>query len=96
MFYQAVFKRYRDLANEQLWWTDDDRLQAWVVYTSVASGLNLAPFYQGWGWQLKTGTFAATASLPAWTGNPMLLSPPAPPPSPSPPLSPPPLPPPPP
>lgn len=58
-------------------------LQFWIKCQSQVVQLNMAPYYQAWGWPVTAATEAALASLPTYQLP--AYSPPSPPPSPAPP-----------
>ena len=46
--------------------TNIDRANLWVRQQSKAAGVNLTPYYKGWGWPISAATDAALARLPLW------------------------------
>jgi hypothetical protein len=60
--------------------TDIDRANLWVRQQSKAAGVNLVPYYKGWGWPVSAATEAALAKLPLWRVPPSPPLPPRPPP----------------
>lgn len=48
-----------------------ERIQRWIVRSSLRVNRDLVPFYTAWGFPITQATRDATAALPAWAENPM-------------------------
>jgi len=51
--------------------TDDEIMDRWVIELSAATGYNLAPYHEAWGFPLTQETKAALLHLPVWVDDPL-------------------------
>ena len=51
--------------------TDEEEFNAWVLHISSASGYNLAPYHEAWGFPLYTSTHSQLLEYPAWVDDPV-------------------------
>ncbi len=71
-FYQDLFVDYLDIPNSDAPTEDADRIDEWLVRSSQRAGVNLAPFYESWGFAISARVSDAVSDLPEWLENPML------------------------
>jgi hypothetical protein len=68
-----VHSQYLAMSAQEKPTTDIDRIDQWVALTSVATGHNLVPFYQAWGFPISPWVPAETSALPTWDDHPMTM-----------------------
>lgn len=51
--------------------TDQERIDTWVVQSSLEVGYDLTDFYAAWGFPMSTSTYTAVSGLPPWTDHPL-------------------------
>ena len=51
--------------------TDEEEFNAWVIHISNATGYNLAPYHNAWGFPLTEQTYEALTNLPVWVNDPL-------------------------
>jgi hypothetical protein len=66
-------RQYRALAAGQIPYLSHDKIQAWVIASSLQAGVSLEQFYLDWGFPINTETSQAIIHLPDWEENPMSL-----------------------
>lgn len=64
-------REYLALAESARPTNDAERIQRWIVRSSLRANRNLVPFYTSWGFPITQATREATAALPIWAENPM-------------------------
>ena len=69
--YTTLFEEYRGLSESERAVNDDERIQQWIVRSSIAAGLDLTPFYAAWDFPITRETASTLSRLPAWTRHPM-------------------------
>lgn len=69
--YRSVHATYQAMPEADRPDTDQERIDRWVVESSLAAGLDLTPFYDAWGFPLSAATYAALADLPPWEAHPL-------------------------
>ncbi|MDA2157661.1 M60 family metallopeptidase [Bacillus cereus group sp. Bc253] len=70
-FYPNLHKLYRELPEDQLPKTDEDKIQAFIYNTSKVAKQNLLPFFDQWGLKASTETRQKIEAL----NNPTLIAP---------------------
>jgi hypothetical protein len=70
-FYPNLHKLYRELPNEQLPQTDEEKIQAFIYNTSKVAKQNLLPFFDQWGLKATPETRQKVEAL----NNPTLVAP---------------------
>lgn len=63
---------YRSLPSDQVPSNDAERIDAWMVQMSQATGRDLSGFFLAWGHPLRAAAIADVAGLPPWTDHPMV------------------------
>lgn len=66
-----VFATYRTLSDADSPRDDEERVDQWVLQTSLATGMDLTPFYDAWSFPVSDAVRADLADLPPWTDHPM-------------------------
>ncbi len=61
-----VFAEYARLPAAERPKSDDEKRDQWLIRMSMATGKNLAPFFQAWGIPTSKSTRDWVASLPKW------------------------------
>tara|TARA_B100000513_G_scaffold194943_1_gene124608 strand:+ start:2557 stop:6555 length:3999 start_codon:yes stop_codon:yes gene_type:complete len=51
--------------------TDEEEFNAWVLHLSNATGHNLAPYHDAWGFPLTSNTYDSLTHLPVWVDDPL-------------------------
>jgi hypothetical protein len=51
--------------------SDQDRIDEWVIRTSLATKHDLTPFYAAWGWPMSGQVASEVVGLPPWTDHPL-------------------------
>jgi hypothetical protein len=51
--------------------SDQDRIDEWVIRTSLATKHDLTPFYAAWGWPMSGRVASEVVGLPPWTDHPL-------------------------
>lgn len=64
-------REYLALAENARPTNESERIQRWIVRSSLRVNRDLVPFYAAWGFPITQATRDATAALPAWAENPM-------------------------
>ncbi|MFO0629073.1 MAG: M60 family metallopeptidase [Polyangiales bacterium] len=64
-------REYLALAESARPANESERIQRWIVRSSLRVDRDLVPFYAAWGFPITQATRDATAALPAWAENPM-------------------------
>lgn len=64
-------REYLALAENARPANEAERIQRWIVRSSLRVNRDLVPFYTAWGFPITQATRDATAALPAWAENPM-------------------------
>ncbi len=63
---------YRSLPGDQVPSNDAERIDAWMVQMSQATGRDLSGFFVAWGHPLSAAAIAEVAGLPPWTDHPLV------------------------
>ncbi|MBG0965019.1 M60 family metallopeptidase [Bacillus sp. SRB1LM] len=71
VFYPNLHKLYREIPEDQLPKTDEDKIQAFIYNTSKVAKQNLLPFFDQWGLKASTETRQKIEAL----NNPTLIAP---------------------
>lgn len=62
-------KRYLEMSDPPS--SDQDKIDRWVLESSLEVGQDLTPFYDAWGFPIQDATRSALAELPAWESHPL-------------------------
>lgn len=62
---------YYNLPSSEVPSTGNEEYNSWVIYLSNATGYNLAPYHNAWGFPLIEDTYSALENLPIWTDDPL-------------------------
>ena len=62
---------YYTLPTSEVPSTDEEEFNAWVLHISSASGYNLAPYHEAWGFPLYPYTHSQLLQYPAWVDDPV-------------------------
>ena len=62
---------YYNLSDDEVPREDIEEFNQWVIYISVSTGYNLAPYHKAWGFPLTDMTFDALEHLPVWIDDPL-------------------------
>ncbi len=65
----ALNKRYLEMSDPPS--SDQDKIDRWVLESSLEVGQNLTPFYDAWGFPIQQATRDALVDLPAWESHPL-------------------------
>lgn len=68
----TAFTAYRGLGAGQAPSNDAERIDAWMVEMSQATGRDLSAFFLAWGHPLSAAAIAQVAALPAWADHPLV------------------------
>lgn len=63
---REVLRAYKDMPQEKLPKTDQEKQDAWVRQYSLAVKRNLAPYFRSWAWPVSDAAAGDLAALPAW------------------------------
>lgn len=69
--YTSLFAEYRGLDDGERATNDSERIQQWIVRSSLAAELDLTPFYEAWDFPIDASTYDAVDGLPTWDAHPM-------------------------
>ncbi len=69
--YQDLFAEYLEIPAAQSPSDDQERIDEWVLRSSLAAGADLGPFYLAWGFPVSQGVLDEIALLPPWNDDPM-------------------------
>ena len=67
----AALNVYYSLPADEVPVGDFAEFNAWVLHLSNATGYNLAPYHEAWGFPLSQGTFDSLGHLPVWVDDPL-------------------------
>ncbi|MFT4704564.1 MAG: hypothetical protein ACI81R_002269 [Bradymonadia bacterium] len=70
-FFTNLFVEYRALTDAESPSGNDERIQQWIVRSSIEAGMDLTAFYAAWDFPIDAATYTAVSALPAWTTHPM-------------------------
>jgi hypothetical protein len=69
--YTEIFSNYRQLTEDYIPQTDQERIDMWVKGYSKVVHHNLGPFFLAWGLPVGGAALAAITDLPPWLEDPM-------------------------
>jgi hypothetical protein len=69
--FPTVFTQYREMTEAEAPASDADIIDAWVIHTSEAVGMDLTDFYLAWGFPLGDDVLASLSHLPLWSEHPL-------------------------
>ena len=69
--FTSALSIYYDLPDSEVPVGDTEEFNSWVMHLSNATGYNLAPYHDAWGFPLTGNTFSALDSLPVWVDDPL-------------------------
>jgi len=62
---------YYNLPNDEVPSNEEEEFNAWVMHLSNATGYNLAPYHDAWGFPLIENTYESLQHLPIWVEDPL-------------------------
>ena len=62
---------YYDMPANEVPSGDIEEFNAWTMHISNATGYNLAPYHEAWGFPLNQDTFEELSHLPVWVDDPL-------------------------
>jgi Peptidase M60, enhancin and enhancin-like/N-terminal domain of M60-like peptidases len=65
----ALNQRYLEMSDPPS--SDQDKIDRWVMESSLEVGQNLIPFYDAWGFPISASTRSALVDLPTWDSHPL-------------------------
>ncbi len=71
-FYKTLFTLYRSLDDHEIPYTDQARIDLWVIKSSEVAGYDLSEFYLAWGLPITPSAIEEVQHLPDWDDHPML------------------------
>ena len=69
--YVDVFTHFREQSYADWPADDQERIDQWVVATSIVAGVDLGPFFVAWGLPVSEWALDDAALLPLWEDDPM-------------------------
>ena len=70
-FLHDMNSEYRGVEVNEIPFTENGKIQEWIIRSSKAVNFRLDGFYEDWGFPIEETTRSAVETLPAWIGNPM-------------------------